>query len=52
MAKPITSTLPLKGQAAIDFITEISKKKKTTPAKKAKVKEGTMHIKALLAFNF
>ena len=40
MAKPITPTPPLKGQAAIDFITEISKKKKATPAEKAKVKEG------------
>ncbi len=35
MAKPITSTLPLKGQAAIDFITEISKKKEDYPSKKS-----------------
>ena len=48
----IAPTPPLKGQAAIDFITEISKKKKVTPAEKAKVKEGVMRIKALLTFNF
>lgn len=52
MAKPITPTPPLKGQAAIDFFIEISKKKKATPAEKAKVKEGAMRIKALLTFNF
>ena len=39
MAKQITPTPPLKEQAAIDFITEISKKK-GHPAEKAKVKEG------------
>lgn len=39
MAKQITPTPPLKEQAAIDFITEISKKK-SHPAEKAKVKEG------------
>ena len=50
MAKTITPTPPLKGQAAIDFITEISKK--ATPAEKAKVKEGAMRIKAMLTFNF
>lgn len=39
MAKQITPTPPLKEQAAIDFITEISKKE-GHPAEKAKVKEG------------
>lgn len=34
MAKQITPTPPLKEQAAIDFITEISKKKKVTQQKK------------------
>ncbi len=52
MAKPITSTPPLKGQVAIDFITEVSKNKKATPAEKARVKEGAMRIKAILTFHF
>lgn len=34
MVKLITTTPPLKGQAAIDFITEISKNKKATQAEK------------------
>jgi len=33
MAKQITPTPPLKGQAAIDFITEISKKRRS-PSRK------------------
>ena len=48
----ITPTPSLKGQAAIDFITEINKKKKATAAEKAKMKEGAMRIKAMLTFNF
>ena len=40
MAKQITPTPPLKEQAAIDFITEISEKKKVTQQKKLRDEEG------------
>ena len=48
MAKQITPTPPLKEQAAIDFITEISKKRRSPSRKEG----GAMRIKALLTFNF
>lgn len=52
MARPIAPTPPLKGQAAIDFIMELEKKKKASPEEKKRVKEGAERIKAMLTFNF
>lgn len=52
MAKPIAPTPPLKGEAAIDFIREISKNKKVSPEEREKVRKGAQRIKSMLTFNF
>lgn len=52
MARPIAATPPLKGQAAIDFITELEKNKKASSEEKRRVKAGAERIKAMLTFNF
>lgn len=52
MAKPIAPTPPLKGQAALDFIAELTKNKKASSNEKKKVKEGAERIKAMLTFSF
>ena len=52
MAKPIAPTPPLKGKAALDFITELNKNKKASSSEKQKVKEGAERIKVMLTFSF
>lgn len=52
MAKPITPTPPLKGEAAIDFIRELNKNKKATPEEREKVRKDAQRIKSMLTFNF
>lgn len=52
MARPIASTPPLKGQAAIDVITELEKNKKASSEEKKRVKAGAERIKAMLTFDF
>lgn len=52
MAKPIAPTPPLKGQAALDFITELNKNKKASSIEIQKVKNGAERIKSMLTFTF
>ena len=51
MAKPIAPTPVLKGQAAIDFISELSKNKKASEAETDRIKQGFDRIKSMLTFN-
>ena len=51
MAKPIAPTPVLKGQAAIDFIKELSKNKKASVEDALRVKRGADRIQAMLTFN-
>lgn len=50
MAKPIAATPVLKGQAAIDFVEELSKNKKATTEEKARINAGADRIQAMLSF--
>lgn len=52
MAKPIAPTPPLKGQAAVDFFTEMEQQKKATADERARVKAGAERIKKMLTFDF
>lgn len=52
MAKPIAPTPPLGGQAAIDFITDISHKSKASAEERQKVCAGAERIKSMLTFVF
>lgn len=50
MAKPIAPTPVLKGQAAVDFVVELSKEKKVSKEEAARVKAGADRIEAMLTF--
>ena len=50
MAKPIAPTPVLKGQAAVDFVEELSKNKKASEEETARVKAGADRIQAMLTF--
>lgn len=50
MAKPIAPTPVLKGQAAVDFVTELSKNRKVSKEGAARVKAGADRIEAMLTF--
>lgn len=50
MAKPIAPTPVLKGQAAVDFIAELSKNKKAHENETKQVKDGAARIQAMLTF--
>ena len=50
MAKPIAPTPVLKGQAAVDFVKELSKNKKASKEERARVKAGADRIEAMLTF--
>ncbi|MGN0282526.1 MAG: hypothetical protein ACI4B3_09530 [Prevotella sp.] len=52
MAKPIAPTPVLKGQAAIDFIQELSQNKKASEEETMRVNKGAERIKAMLTFSF
>lgn len=52
MAKPIAPTPVLKGQAAIDFIQELSQNKKASEKEIRRVNQGAERIKAMLTFSF
>lgn len=51
MAKPIAPTPVLKGQAAIDFIKELSKNKKASQEETVRVNKGADRIQAMLTFH-
>lgn len=50
MAKPIAPTPVLKGQAAVDFVSELLQNKKATVEEAARVKAGADRIQAMLTF--
>lgn len=50
MAKPIAPTPILQGQAAVDFIREISKNKKASEEEIANMDKGAARIQAMLTF--
>lgn len=52
MAKPIAPTPVLKGQAAIDFIQELSQNRKVSEEEAIRVKKGVDRIQAMLTFSF
>ena len=52
MAKPIAPTPVLKGQAAIDFIQELSQNKKASEEETIRINKGAERIKAMLTFSF
>lgn len=51
MANPIAPTPVLKGQAAIDFIEELSKNKKVSQEEIVRIKRGADRIEAMLTFS-
>lgn len=51
MAKPIAPTPVLKGQAAVDFVSELLQNKKASATEKARVKAGADRIQAMLTFS-
>ena len=52
MAKPIAPTPVLKGQAAIDFVQELSQNKKASEEETMRVRKGAERIEAMLTFSF
>ena len=52
MAKPIAPTPVLKGQAAIDFIQELSQNKKASEEENIRINKGAERINAMLSFSF
>ena len=52
MAKPIAPTPVLKGQAAIDFIQELSQNKKASEEETIRINTGAERINAMLSFSF
>lgn len=52
MAKPIAPTPVLKGQAAIDFIKELSQNKKASEEETIRINKGAERINAMLSFSF
>ena len=52
MAKPIAPTPVLKGQAAIDFIQELSQNKKASEEETIRINKGAERINAMLSFSF
>ena len=52
MAKPIAQTPVLKGQAAIDFIQELSQNKKASEEETIRINKGAERINAMLSFSF
>ena len=48
MAKPIAPTPVLKGQAAIDFIQELSKNKKASEEETIRINKGAERINAMI----
>ena len=50
MAKPIAPTPVLKGQAAVDFVSELLQNKKASTTEKARVEAGADRIQAMLTF--
>ena len=48
MAKPIAATPVLKGEAAIEFIAELSKNKKASQEEIARIKKGADRIQTML----
>lgn len=50
MAKPIAPTPVLKGQAAIDFLKELSKNKKASKEDVVRVDKGAARIQSMLTF--
>ena len=50
MAKPIAPTPVLKGQAAVDFIKELSMDRKASEEEIARVNAGADRIQAMLSF--
>ena len=50
MAKPIAATPVLKGEAAIDFLKELSKNKKASKEETERVNKGADRIQSMLTF--
>ena len=52
MEKHIAQTPVLKGQAAIDFIQELSQNKKASEEETIRINKGAERINAMLSFSF